>query len=459
MAPQIDATPQGRRFLISRLSKQQLAQYLRDQGYTITDRNLNRARQHYIVSWRGKPSVGKFNAQWGMPTGLKSRPAPTRVMTVVGSNKPKKPKGSRLPAAPAAPSFSPVAAPQIADLFKGINPKTGKPFKAKKLAEKLAAAQFDAAIAELEAEQSKLPGQRAQNLHDIENWYGQVLAQDAKNIAAAGAARQSASAQQAGAAEGFIQAAGGNEGAAALVGGQAAANQGLLQAVGLSHEDLAGTLMGLTGAEQAASLKNEARYMDEVGQSLLRDIAKMKSDKGAAYLETFIRLRDMNNQLAQQTFGNRMSLAGARTDVMGQNASLGLQTAEYNNSLQQQAFDNAMTAFSTSMGLRDAKLDRKIKQTELALRRQELNGSGPTQQPKWIDYSPQDKLGLTNSVAQSFLVGRQQKPDPRVKTKAQLKAWVKQRLVQTAGINNPAAVEMALRAIRQLVPGWFEQLR
>ena len=180
-------------------------------------------------------------------------------------------------------------------------------------ADAVAQAQAGQGVTDAQRQIDQAPGQYAQNSHDIEHWYQQVL--DSQGVAAGrdkeiGAAG-TGSIKDAVAA--MVAGLGGsaNEGSASVA--QAGAQDvGMMQALATNQDQYNQDVRPLMQAESAgASTRERARQSTDM-RDLQNKLTDAKTAKGAARIQALMQIRQSNNQLAQQRFENQLNLSNAK---------------------------------------------------------------------------------------------------------------------------------------------------
>ncbi len=179
--------------------------------------------------------------------------------------------------------------------------------------------QYGALLNALHTNISNLTGQNAQNLSDIHDWFGH-----AQDTAAAGTAADTAAA---GAAHdqnnqdfsGILQALGGNTQAAPMVSGMHAADQTLLQALGLNQQGFDQTQQSNLAAESAQASQNQMNTGNNALADLQSKLAQTLADKGNSLITNTAAAKEQRLQMMAEL--QNMSLAGKQFNL---NKALGL---------------------------------------------------------------------------------------------------------------------------------------
>lgn len=187
------------------------------------------------------------------------------------------------------------------------DPNVGKMLP-RSMADAIAGLQFDAPIHDMKNQIGREPYQRAQDLHDIANWYGQV--QHLNNQAGDNAtkiANQVASGI-----------AGSGQDLMAALGGRANGAAGMMAAVTAQDAALQRQLGGieatyrsdnnaqLENAQAGASAATSAQHSAQANDLQLK-LADLLGQRGQARKAALMDILDKNNALAQQRFTNRQS--------------------------------------------------------------------------------------------------------------------------------------------------------
>jgi len=198
-------------------------------------------------------------------------------------------------------------------------------------ADSLAGAQYDNQVSELNRQQSRTQQQGAQDLQDIGNWYGQVQAALDQARQRDQAATDAAGAHVDANTQALIQSLGGDANAGSgLVGAAGSDQAATLRDVGAAHtqyeSDMAPLLAGESADARVRQQHTNSAQLADIGAQLanaqhdrglaksnaMYDISKYNNDIRDNRTNRLLQILNTNNALAQQRFGNRMSIESAQ---------------------------------------------------------------------------------------------------------------------------------------------------
>jgi hypothetical protein len=181
------------------------------------------------------------------------------------------------------------------------------------LASKLADLKFGAGIKEAQTAVDRQTGQAAQDLHDIENWYGQVLG--AQKTAAGrdsdmtkagvGSVRDAVSR--------IVSSLGGSANTGASDVASAGENQvGTLQALGTTQDQYNSDIAPLLKDESAGARTRQVNLNTTNAQDLARQLAELQQQRGDEEASQSMNIAGFNNTVAQNQFGDDLEIQKAK---------------------------------------------------------------------------------------------------------------------------------------------------
>lgn len=192
-------------------------------------------------------------------------------------------------------------------------------------ADSLAGAQYDQPIHDANIAVKRSGRDSAQNMHDIEHWYGQVVgAQRGANDQNQALGQQAGAAQQA-AVQGIVDSLGGGD-AAGAVGAQGVGDQATLAQMSLAQNQYGQSMLPLLQAEQAGASSRQHAANVSHEQDLTNQLEELKQQRGAAVANHLFDIRQANNGIKDKTLDRLM------------------QIKQYNNQLSQQKFQNRLSS-------------------------------------------------------------------------------------------------------------------
>lgn len=294
--------------------QQKLVNFLHKTGYKNlwlgADKRITTAARMYIAA--GQSSVKGFAEKYpknnplppsaGGQAGLGGPPADNPDLYDV--NVPGEPGSDVVPAT--AGGGAGLGAPPLGTT-PGFTPPSFTPLDVQRWAQSQAGLEFDPQIQAAQMEQAKLPFDLAAHQKELQGWYEQVA-----QSAGLGASNVSAQATAGvdsikGLAAELIAAAGGNEGAAGVVGGAATVGATAIQGQGLGGSTLfqnLGTLATLEGAQQSVNQGNMANRRAGELAAELRSLTGQRAQKRTGYE---MEATKYNNELLNQTWANRVA--------------------------------------------------------------------------------------------------------------------------------------------------------
>lgn len=181
------------------------------------------------------------------------------------------------------------------------------------LAAKLADLKYGSSINDAQTAVDRQPGDAAQNLHDIEHWYGQVLG--AQKTAAGrdsdmtkagvGSVRDAVSR--------IVSSLGGsaNEGSG-LVGAAGENQVGTLQALGTAQDQYNSDIAPLLQDEAAGARTRQINLNTTNAQDLARQLANLRQERGGEEASQRMSILGFNNNVAQTQFGDDLEIQKAK---------------------------------------------------------------------------------------------------------------------------------------------------
>jgi hypothetical protein len=181
------------------------------------------------------------------------------------------------------------------------------------LASKLADLKYGSSIKEAQTAVDRQPGQAAQDLHDIENWYGQVLG--AQKTAAGrdsdmtkagvGSVRDAVSR--------IVSSLGGSANTGASDVAAAGENQvGTLQALGTTQDQYNSDIAPLLKDESAGARTRQVNLNTTNAQDLARQLAELQQQRGDEEASQRMNIAGFNNDVAQKQFGDDLAVQQAK---------------------------------------------------------------------------------------------------------------------------------------------------
>lgn len=287
-------------------------------------------------------------------------------------------------------------------------------------ADDVAGAQYDADISMLQRELDLAPNQEAQNIHDIDSYYGKVLAAQDEARKADTAANDAGVASVGDAVKAIVSSLGGeaNEGSAP-VADEGKDAVGTLAALG-SAQDFYNNQMRPLLEQESAEQKTLSKARSSARRDeLLANLLGLKKARGAAKGAAMIDIIGRNNDLAQTRFGNRASLV------------------------------NTLGALSTAASDAESRaLDNALKKAKL--------GQGPT------PISPSQMRGVSGQALSQFLDDEghiDKKTLSQLGVKGAVRAVNNAFLSAGLDLGNPQVAQSAMGVLRQLGitpdPRWY----
>lgn len=211
-----------------------------------------------------------------------------------------------------APDLSDPAGTVDVSGISGLAPNVGTTVSPG-LADKMAGLQYDSSITDARTALARQPVQASQDLHDIENWYGQVLG--AQKVAAGrdtdmttagvGSIRDAVSR--------IVSSLGGsaNEGSG-LVGAAGADQVGTLQALGTTQDQYNSDIAPLLRSESAGARQQQMAVNTRDNQDATSAVQKLVQARGQAKAAAGLDISKYNNDVNQQEFQNELALEQAK---------------------------------------------------------------------------------------------------------------------------------------------------
>jgi hypothetical protein len=248
--------------------------------------------------------------------------------------------------------------------------------------DQLAAAQYDPIISGLQTQQQVQGRQAAQNMADIQNWYGQVVkaAQSAQSAdAAAGAALP-------GAIENI------SKDLAASIGGSANPGAGSVlasgtndaafaQSINASQSKYDNLIPALLQEDQAATSQREQGMNQQAALALAMQLAQAQGQKAALALTTNQSIEQQNKQLEAQKLQEMLGIKQYNNQLLGQRANTKLAIAQ-------------MLEAAPSLGLKSALTQADIAKIYSGIQHQTV-----TDKLNWAKYLSQSGL---NSAREKY---------------------------------------------------------
>lgn len=194
-------------------------------------------------------------------------------------------------------------------------------------ADQIAGLQFDPQILDFVNQAKAQPRQAAQNIHDINHWYG--IAEDSQHTAGLrDAAISKAAVGSMRDATGAILSSlgGGSNPGAGTVGAAGAEAVGTLGALGSIQDQYNSDLAPILQSEQAGQVARENARQSQMAAQIAQELAAARGQRGQAkgaaqmdilkynnsqndnYFNRLMSVKQYNNQVGQQNFGNQRSI-------------------------------------------------------------------------------------------------------------------------------------------------------
>lgn len=197
--------------------------------------------------------------------------------------------------------------------------QTGAKLNVPQYAETLAGMQFDPAIQDIKTLIARLGPANAQNIQNIEDWYGDAQQAGTQAGARTAAAYEGAADQQSGEIQEMMAALGGGANAAnPLLAAAGLNNQGYLRALGAVEQQYRADMDPILEQAAATTKTNEQRRNVEGMQNYQLELAGLIGQRGQAKAAANFEGTKYNNELAQVWFQNK---------IAEMNAALGAQSA------------------------------------------------------------------------------------------------------------------------------------
>lgn len=372
------------------------------------------------------------------------------------------------PTMPTLGSIPGISMPNVkAPGYKMLKPKN---------AARLARAEFDGMINQLLKAGAQQKADTAQELADLDSWFGQVGAEQRKRLAMDQAAGAAALAGHAGVNQGLIQAAGGNEVAAGLLAAGGGRDDAMLRQQAAATESLDNQLIGLVGAEGANAKRDRQNIGARLAADLALELATARHDQGTAANKARMEALMYNNDIRGRQGDWAMQMANMNLGVQQANAGLAMdrqRLAMDAYAMQRQEFESdreykaRMEEMRINQGMNRRQFRLQMQQARAELAGQRLQnqgmelelaggGAGGSGRKLWKDLLPDERDGLVRaSIAELTGDGTS---FPSVTSRAGLRQLIRRSLVQMAGINNPSAVAKAERHLAAANPEWYAAL-
>jgi len=252
-----------------------------------------------------------------------------------------------------------------------------------KYAEALAGQQYDAAIGDAQNALSKNPGQTAQNLRNIGDWYNQVLGALGTATTRDAEINKAATGSIGDATQAILASLGGsaNEGSG-LVGAAGAQAQGTLGALGATQEQYNSDLAPILQNESASARTREQARQSQAAQELTRQLMQLRQQKGQAQASTTF---EQNQTSKDDSFKRAMDIAA------------------YNNDVAQRAHDNRLADYGAAVGAQSLGFNQSVTlgeqaraDDELRLRRWQATHPyiKPTMPQDWAHLTPGQRTSV-----------------------------------------------------------------
>lgn len=438
----LTATPQARQAFVNRIlkgkgGKRQLAYFLKSRGFDMSiagPQGYKWALHGFVTLGDDAEQIDRYNQAWAK---VKHPPAPAAPgRTIPAPTRPT--AGSSGGAGTAGAGMSdigglvgsaaadiPTATTDYGSLLAGLNTRTARVLDPRSFAKTQAAA-FDPQIAELLLAQRRAGPQGQQNLANISSWYGQVGRQQGEGIAATERSNEAAQTRLRDVGSQLVQAAGGNEAAAGLVGAATATGAGTLGAIGESNLALANRLKELTALEGKTKGIDEQRYQAKMAADLALELANTRGKKGAAFADALTKALAFNNEARQTNFANRLS--ALQTQIGADAAGVNLAAAK--------------------LGLASDKVNLagKILSYQQAVDTYKSGG-----RVYWKKMTPEARAGLVNAAVNATLGKKGNPVKGAFDSRKGAYAWA----VRTAGINHPGFRASVDAELRRRFPQWY----
>lgn len=210
-----------------------------------------------------------------------------------------------------------------------------------------AGAEFDPQILGVQNQLNVIPGQTAQNLHDISSWYQQVLSALDTARQQAGVTGATGSGNMKAVAQGVLGSLGGGGGSNALAGA-GADSQALAGQIGSIESNFLSGEAPLLQADAASASTREQARQQAIARDLTNQMLGLQGQKGARQSDLSMQIAEYNNNLTNQQNQNTLGIRQYNNQFLTNQQQQRLNLGEYNNNLAQTQYGNQIGNLTTA---------------------------------------------------------------------------------------------------------------